>query len=121
MAENEDQMAENEDQRPITAYPDSMGPEIHSGGTQEVGGLVPPYEGRQESASDSGPDTITGESEDQRPITANPDSMGPDIHSGGTQEFGVPLPPYVGRKGGPGPDTITGESENPPPREISEA
>ena len=61
------------------------------------------------------------EKEDQRPITAYPDSMGPDIHSGGTQEFGVPLPPYVARQGGPGPKPIIGESENPPPQEISEA
>ncbi len=61
------------------------------------------------------------EKEDQRPITAYPDSMGPDIDSGGTQEFGVPLPPYVARQGGPGPKTIIGESENPPPQEISEA
>ncbi|MGH3794110.1 MAG: hypothetical protein ACRDSP_04410 [Pseudonocardiaceae bacterium] len=36
-----------QDQRPIKAYPDSMGPQIHSGGVQVPGGLVPPYEGRK--------------------------------------------------------------------------
>lgn len=40
-------MAEQQDQRPIKGYPDSLGPDIHSGGVKEPGGLVPPYEGRQ--------------------------------------------------------------------------
>lgn len=31
----------------VPAYPDSLGPNIHSGGEQEIGAPVPPYEGRQ--------------------------------------------------------------------------
>ena len=27
-----------------------------------------------------------------------PDSLGPDVHPGGVQEFGAPVPPYQGRK-----------------------
>ena len=40
-------MSEQQDQRPIKGYPDSLGPDIRSGGVQEPGGLVPPYEGRK--------------------------------------------------------------------------
>ena len=43
-------MAEK-DERPIKAYPDSMGPDIRSGGVQVFGGLVPPYEGRKTHTS----------------------------------------------------------------------
>jgi hypothetical protein len=40
-------MKQKDDQRPIPACPDSMGPDINSGGVQDVGGLVPPYQGRK--------------------------------------------------------------------------
>ena len=40
-------MKQKVDQRAIPACPDSMGPDINSGGIQEIGGLVPPYVGRQ--------------------------------------------------------------------------
>ncbi|HEY2764711.1 MAG TPA: hypothetical protein VGJ13_11985 [Pseudonocardiaceae bacterium] len=43
-------MAE-QDQRPIKGYPDSMGPDIRSGGVQVFGGLVPPYGGRKTHTS----------------------------------------------------------------------
>lgn len=33
--------------RPVTAYPGSLGPDPHSGGEQQLGGLVPPYPGRK--------------------------------------------------------------------------
>lgn len=36
---------------PVKAYPDSMGPDLHSGGRQEAGGPVPPYEGRKTETS----------------------------------------------------------------------
>lgn len=41
-----------QDQRPIKGYPDSIGPDIRSGGHQEPGGPVPPYEGRSMSGED---------------------------------------------------------------------
>lgn len=40
-------MGEQQVQRPTKGYPDSLGADIHSGGIQEPGGLVPPYEGRK--------------------------------------------------------------------------
>lgn len=40
-------MQQKEDQQVIPACPDSMGPDINSGGIQEFGGLIPPYKGRQ--------------------------------------------------------------------------
>lgn len=40
-------MSEQQVQRPIKGYPDSLGADIHSGGIQEPGGLVPPYKGRK--------------------------------------------------------------------------
>ncbi len=39
-------MAGRKDDRPVHGYPDSLGPDLHTGGHQEPGGLVPPYEGR---------------------------------------------------------------------------
>lgn len=44
-------MSEQQDERPIKGYPDSLGPDIRSGGVQEPGGLVPPYEGRKTGTS----------------------------------------------------------------------
>lgn len=44
-------MAQESDDRPVKGYPDSLGPDLHSGGTQEPGGLVPPYEGRKTETS----------------------------------------------------------------------
>lgn len=44
-------MSEQQDPRPIKGYPDSLGPDIRSGGVQEPGGLVPPYEGRKTDTS----------------------------------------------------------------------
>lgn len=40
-------MKQKDDQRAVPACPDSMGPDINSGGIQEIGGLIPPYRGRQ--------------------------------------------------------------------------
>lgn len=40
-------MSEQQDQRPIKGYPDSLGPDIRSGGVQQPGGPVPPYDGRK--------------------------------------------------------------------------
>ena len=40
-------MTEQRDERPTKGYPDSLGPDIRSGGEQVPGGPVPPYEGRK--------------------------------------------------------------------------
>lgn len=40
-------MKQKDDLRAIPACPDSMGPDINSGGVQVMGGLIPPYEGRK--------------------------------------------------------------------------
>lgn len=42
-------MAEQQDQRPVPPEGRSRGPNIHSGGTQDIGAPTPPYEGRQET------------------------------------------------------------------------
>lgn len=40
-------MAEGrKDDRPVPGYPDSLGPDLNTGGEEEPGGPVPPYEGR---------------------------------------------------------------------------
>jgi hypothetical protein len=51
LEDQESGMSAQSDQRPIKGYPDSLGPDIRSGGRQEFGGLVPPYEGRKTSTS----------------------------------------------------------------------
>jgi hypothetical protein len=42
-------MAKEQDERPVPPEGRSRGPNIHSGGTQDIGAPVPPYEGRQET------------------------------------------------------------------------
>lgn len=44
-------MAEQSDERPVKGYPDSLGPDLHSGGVQDPGTQVPPYEGRKTGTS----------------------------------------------------------------------
>ncbi|MGH4025655.1 MAG: hypothetical protein ACRDRV_13855 [Pseudonocardiaceae bacterium] len=39
-------MAEQQDERPVPMEGRSRGPNIHSGGTQDIGAPTPPYEGR---------------------------------------------------------------------------
>lgn len=44
-------MTEEPEKRPVKGYPDSLGPDLHSGGGQVPGGPVPPYEGRKTGTS----------------------------------------------------------------------
>ncbi|MGH3916703.1 MAG: hypothetical protein ACRDTC_25305 [Pseudonocardiaceae bacterium] len=45
-------MAAQQDEHPVPMEGRSRGPNIHSGGTQEIGAPVPPYEGRQTTGKD---------------------------------------------------------------------
>lgn len=46
-------MPKDERNEPQAAGYDSLGPALHSGGVQEPGGPVPPYEGRQTEMKDT--------------------------------------------------------------------
>ena len=45
-------MAEQQDERPVPPEGRSRGPNIHSGGTQDMGAPLPPYEGRSTTGED---------------------------------------------------------------------
>ncbi|MGH3924933.1 MAG: hypothetical protein ACREX8_16415 [Gammaproteobacteria bacterium] len=77
-------MAEQEEQRPIKGYPDSLGPDIHSGGEQEPGGLVPPYEGHKT-------ETPRSEAEAMASVFSVDDSApAPEREISDTERQGVP-------------------------------
>lgn len=45
-----------------------------------------------------GREIVTATEQDERPVPPEGRSRGPNIHSGGTQDIGAPVPPYEGRQ-----------------------
>ncbi len=72
----------DKDDEPVTAYPDSLGPDVHSGGEQELGGLVPPYEGRVTGSGES--------SAGDNPYATSDEPPGPGREVSETEKQGVP-------------------------------
>ncbi len=97
-------MTEEQDERAVPPAGRSRGPNIHSGGTQEMGGPVPPYEGRQETGKsaeqlieegrgtghDAGPREVSQEEREGVPATdtsaASPMGVGESINAQGNEQ-----------------------------------
>jgi hypothetical protein len=97
-------MAEQQDERAVPPAGRSRGPNIHSGGTQEMGGPVPPYEGRQETGKsaeqlveegrgtghEAGPREVSQEEREGVPATdtsaASPMGVGESINAQGNEK-----------------------------------
>lgn len=96
-------MAEQQDERPVPPEGRSRGPNIHSGGEQDIGAPVPPYEGRSETGKDkeqlirerastghdAGPREVSQEERDGVPPTdtaaASPHGVGESTSSQGNE------------------------------------
>ncbi|MGH3980198.1 MAG: hypothetical protein ACRDRZ_14535 [Pseudonocardiaceae bacterium] len=116
-------MAEEDDQRPVPAYPDSMGPDIHSGGEQELGGLVPPYEGRLTEELDTKDEFM------DQVYSGEGGTPGPGREISETEQAGVPATDTTGAsplgvgesKTGQGNEQSLGDSEEDRRKDREEA
>lgn len=86
-------MAEgSKDDRPVPGHPDSVGPDLDTGGTQEFNGVLPPYKGRTthgESSYGNNPYAVMEQPYAGREISETERRGMPSTDTSGTTPLGV--------------------------------
>ncbi|MQA13524.1 MAG: hypothetical protein GEV09_04940 [Pseudonocardiaceae bacterium] len=86
-------MTEGEDKRAVPGYPGSIGPDLHTGGDEELAGVVPPYEGRVTSSEQTSygdhPYEVNEQPYAGRDISETEKAGVPSTDTSGTSPLGV--------------------------------